>query len=499
MKNIKKNGRQCIKNRLNFSFFTFHSFTYTHDKVGNRLSKTETDKRYDYSYDAIYRLLQSAPLKINRHGKEDEQEHKAEVFTYDAVGNRLTGPKDRLGYTYNQGNQLTELTKIPLNKGGEGVVENEQEKKSDYTYDKNGNLTKKIEYDDDGNIKTITLYTYDFENRLIRVEIQKDGREKIVEFTYDPFGRKLSKSVHREEFEDDNDGDDEDKEHPRATYYVYDNEDIILEYQLRTPNSELKTTRYVHGLGIDEPLAIEQKGKTYYYHADGLGSITALTDSKGKVVQRYDYDSFGKLKKHGDKVKNTFTYTAREWDKEIGLYYYRARYYDAKVGRFIGKDPFPGLLNLPQTLNLYTYVGNNPLKFIDPFGFSEAIFNPNTGMIVITDRNGNVLGQFPAGNNTAQNSNGPVLPGNYPIGNPVAINSNGDVNADGIPDGTQFGPYFIPIQNVPGRSGIGIHGGRSGPQSPTLGCIRTSNEDITTIVTIHNQDPITNIIVQPRR
>ena len=210
--------------------------------------------------------------------------------------------------------------------------------------------------------------------------MQKDGREKIVEFTYDPFGRRLSKSVSHlslrgeaeaiseeddNDDEGDNDRDDDDKVTPRATYYIYDNEDIIMEY-----NHKGKVrARFVHGLGIDEPLSVEQKGKTYYYHADGLGSIVALTNGKGGIIQTYDYDSFGNPKKHGSKVKQPFTYTAREWDRETKLYYYRARYYDAKVGRFISKDPFPGYLDNPQTLNPYQYTLNAPVNWIDPYGY----------------------------------------------------------------------------------------------------------------------------------
>jgi RHS repeat-associated protein len=88
-----------------------------------------------------------------------------------------------------------------------------------------------------------------------------------------------------------------------------------------------------------------------------------LTDEKGRTVQSYDYDSFGNLKDQKERIKQPYTFTAREWDRETGLYYYRARYYDPKVGRFISKDPigFDG-----GDVNLYQYVGNNPVNFTDP-------------------------------------------------------------------------------------------------------------------------------------
>lgn len=55
-------------------------------------------------------------------------------------------------------------------------------------------------------------------------------------------------------------------------------------------------------------------------------------------------------------------------DEETGLYYLRARYYDPEIGRFISKDPVPGILSAPQTLNQYVYCINNPLKYTDPTG-----------------------------------------------------------------------------------------------------------------------------------
>lgn len=74
----------------------------------------------------------------------------------------------------------------------------------------------------------------------------------------------------------------------------------------------------------------------------------------------------------------TYSFTGKEFDKEIGLYYFGARYYDPTVGHFISVDPlyFENLekdLVDPQALNLYSYVHNNPLRNIDPDGRDVVI------------------------------------------------------------------------------------------------------------------------------
>jgi len=60
-------------------------------------------------------------------------------------------------------------------------------------------------------------------------------------------------------------------------------------------------------------------------------------------------------------------FTGRNYDSETGLYYYRARYYSSYIGRFLQTDP----VGYAGGLNLYTYVGNNPLNWIDPFGLES--------------------------------------------------------------------------------------------------------------------------------
>jgi YD repeat-containing protein len=65
----------------------------------------------------------------------------------------------------------------------------------------------------------------------------------------------------------------------RITRYVYDLEDILLEYD----GNNTLTARYTHGPGIDDPIALERGANTYFYHTDGLGSITEITDSSRQV------------------------------------------------------------------------------------------------------------------------------------------------------------------------------------------------------------------------
>jgi RHS repeat-associated protein len=102
-----------------------------------------------------------------------------------------------------------------------------------------------------------------------------------------------------------------------------------------------------------------------------LGSIVSITDGTRNVFQ-----SYGSLTTSSS-FRSSFTFTGREYDEETGLYFYRARYYDPRLGRFLNVDPigFDG-----GDVNLYGYVGNNPVNWIDPWGFySVDDFLQNAG------------------------------------------------------------------------------------------------------------------------
>ena len=140
-----------------------------------------------------------------------------------------------------------------------------------YQYDANGNLIRKTAKADG----EFTTYAYDAENNLIQV-VSSTGT--TVHYRYDALGRRIEKAVINGA--------------TTVTQYVYDHEDILLERD----GAGTITARYTHGPGIDEPLLLEQDGQRYVYHADGLGSITALTDTAGVVQQHYTYTAFGAIR-----------------------------------------------------------------------------------------------------------------------------------------------------------------------------------------------------------
>ena len=126
-------------------------------------------------------------------------------------------------------------------------------------------------------------------------------------------------------------------------------------------NSRL-VTALTHQAGID---TTEQAAKLYYYHADHLQSAQFITDANGEKYEHIEYTPYGELwiEETAPGVdKLPFRFTGKELDTETGLYYYGARYLDPKYSRFMSCDP------IIFGLNIYSYGGNNPIKYVDPNG-----------------------------------------------------------------------------------------------------------------------------------
>lgn len=85
------------------------------------------------------------------------------------------------------------------------------------------------------------------------------------------------------------------------------------------------------------------------------------------MVGSQQYDAFGASRNQSG-VQLPFTYTGEQTDAESGLVYLRARYLDPSTGRFLSRDPFPGLQTDPRTQHPYAYVGNDPTNLTDPSG-----------------------------------------------------------------------------------------------------------------------------------
>lgn len=147
-----------------------------------------------------------------------------------------------------------------------------------------------------------------------------------------------------------------------TTKFIYDGHHVIVEVN----SSQIITAKYISGAGIDETLVMMKEGSEYYYHYDGLGSVSDISDSGGNTIESYAYDVYGKASIPSS-VGNPYMFTGRRYDKESGLHYYRARYYNADIGRFVQPDP----ISYFSGINFYAYVKNNPVNLIDPLGLLQ--------------------------------------------------------------------------------------------------------------------------------
>jgi RHS repeat-associated protein len=302
---------------------------------GNMQSQTITlqglSLTQSYQYDELNRL------KAAEEKKSGAQTWK-QTYEYDRYGNRRMM----------EGTGQTTANVMPAANPTISQVNN-RITASGYSYDAAGNMTGAPGDD----------YSFDAENRLVSFDA---GTEHASVYTYDGEGHRVRKVVGIGST-------------AITTTFVYDAmSKLVSEYETKTAASE--------------------SGVRYLTH-DHLGSTRAVTsvdaNNKAIVKSRSDYLPFGEQIAVGiggrtqaqgylygstvvDHTRQKFT--GKERDDETGLDFFEARYYSNSHGRFTSIDPIyfqRGMLADPQRFNLYVYVRNNPLKFVDPSGMELHI------------------------------------------------------------------------------------------------------------------------------
>ena len=124
---------------------------------------------------------------------------------------------------------------------------------------------------------------------------------------------------------------------------------------------------------IDAPAA-PASAITLYYVTDHLGTVRAVVNDQGSLVERHDYTPFGvEIPPSTNVAENTHQYTGQERDETTGMDYMHFRYYGSNLGRFMKPDNVMGTAMNPQDWNLYSYVHGNPVNFNDPTGHAAEL------------------------------------------------------------------------------------------------------------------------------
>lgn len=278
---------------------------YGYDSFGNLNRLNDGPEETRYVYDLLNRLKKA-------------EGNIAETFNFDPAGNLLkSGDNDGAAGSV-KGNRL--------------YMQGDRK----FTYDARGNLIQENRGKDG---KLVTTFEYNLNNQLIKTT--KNGQ--ATTYTYDPLGRRISKT--------DTFG---------TTRYLWAGDQMVQEQR-----NNLKKT-YIFEPENFKPVAQITDGKTYHYHLDHLGTPRELTDDQGKVVWKVRYKTYGNVAvKEVEEVENNLRFQGQYFDEETGLHYNRFRYYNPNTGQFITQDPI-GLLG---GVNNYQYAPN-PVGWVDPWGLS---------------------------------------------------------------------------------------------------------------------------------
>ena len=184
------------------------------------------------------------------------------------------------------------------------------------------------------------------------MRVEENGVE-LASYGYDSQNRRIRKTANG-----------------RTVYYHYDLDNQLLAETL-ADGTPLREYVYLDG----EPLAVrvhEINPGMYFYVNDHLGTPQQLMNLSREVAWKAAYLPFGAAQIRVGTITNNLRFPGQYYDAETGLHYNWNRYYNPAIGRYISADP----IGLEGGLNLYAYVGNDPINVIDPEGLMKRDLTP---------------------------------------------------------------------------------------------------------------------------
>lgn len=295
------------------------AFTYSYDEAGRLLQVSHPQATATYSYDAIGRLSSvDLPNSITaRYSYDAASQLTGIVYTQDGspLGD-LSYSYDEAGRRISQSGSLAKLGSAQdFSASFDAANRLTQYNSEPLSYDLNGNLIQGLGQS----------YSWNARDQLTQVGSSQ--------YQYDALGRRTQRNLNGQ-----------------ITNYLHDGANPI----------QVNETLMLTGQRLDGFAAEITPDGTKSYITDALGSILATDDSPSGQA---NYSPYGVT----TNSQTAFAYTGREQDAE-GLYYYRARYYLPTMGRFVSEDP----IGLGGGLNFYSYVGSDPITWIDPLGLFES-------------------------------------------------------------------------------------------------------------------------------
>ena len=321
-------------------------------------------------------------------------------------------------------------------------------------YSGNGELTTKV----DSASAAATTYIYDEFGNLRTVDLP-DSR--AIEYVVDGLSRRVGKKINGQ----------------LVQGFLYSNQ---LEPVAELDGSGNVVTTFVYAERANTPSYLLKDGRLYRLIANHLGSVRLVVDAESSsVAQAIDYDDYGNVLSDTNPGFQPFGYAGGIYDRDTGLTRFGARDYDPITGRWTTKD-MSGFN--AGDLNLYRYVGSDPVNFVDPRGLDRIVTFMNLHTTAYYDNDGNYVNSWQS-NNAVTRDSLPGAAGRYRSDNVYPTEGPYRNNEDG------YGPNdILKTDDIRGRW---LHGGGSRLDDPSLprqgwapteGCTRLQNEDIQNLV-----------------